>query len=378
MGEQQQQPDKSEASPVQVGSVRDRIQRNLNRFKDRRWVDAAFWGATAGTVLTIAAVIWTWTALQISPTEESKKRFEASLSIVTTAATIVTGVFLVLSYTATQEKNKIDTDFTEKRLTMERFTKAVEMLGNEDNIHVRLGGIYALESIANDSDPKEPDEIYRQIFEVLTAFVRENRPYPPKKEKQEGSSELVQPVEEIEEAIVAKDKPQPTPPLPTDIQAVLTVIKRRKHKNTDWEHFRFDLRKSNLSMAFLKYANLQRVDFRYANLQKANLTGANLQRADLEGANLQRANFRGANLQEIELMGANLQEAELEDANFQRAVFWDPYIEEFDLPQAKEEAKAMLTSARDWQNAKYDPNIREWLGLPPEPSNSDQPDIETD
>jgi hypothetical protein len=348
MGEQQQQPDKPEASPVQAGSVRDRIQRNLDRFRDRRWVDAAFWGATAGTVLTIAAVIWTWTALQISPTEESKKRFEASLSIVTTAATIVTGVFLVLNYTATQEKNKIDTDFTEKRLTTERFTKAVEMLGNEDNIHVRLGGIYALESIANDSDPKEPDEIYRQIFEVLTAFVRENRPYPPKEEKQEGSSEPVQPAEEIEEAIVAKDKPQPIPPLPTDIQAVLTVIKRRKHKNTNWEHFRFDLRKSDLRAAFLRFAHLQRVDFRHANLQG------------------------------IELMGANLWEANLLDANFQRAMFWNPYIEEFHLPQAKEEAKAMLTSARNWQKAKYDPDIREWLGLPPELSNSDQPDTETD
>ncbi|WP_179228382.1 pentapeptide repeat-containing protein [Leptolyngbya ohadii] len=322
-------------------------------------------------MLTIAAVVWTWTALQISPTEESKKRFEASLSIVTTAATIVTGVFLVLNYTATQEKNKIDTDFAEKRLTMERFTKAVEMLGNKDSIHVRLGGIYSLESIANDSDPKEPDEIYRQVFEVLTAFVRENSPYPPKDKKQEGSSEPAQPAEKIEEAVVAEDKPQPILPLPTDIQAVLTVIKRRKHKNTDWEHFRFDLRKSDLRAALLRYAHLQRIDFRYANLQGIELVSANLQRADLEGANLQRANFRGANLQGAELMGANLQEANLLDANFQRAMLWNPYIEEFDLPQAKEEAKAMLTSALHWQTAKYDPEIRELLGLPPEPSNSD-------
>jgi hypothetical protein len=33
----------------------------------------------------------------------------------------------------------------------ERFTRALEQLGNADSVHVRLGGIYALERLARES-----------------------------------------------------------------------------------------------------------------------------------------------------------------------------------------------------------------------------------
>jgi hypothetical protein len=59
----------------------------------------------------------------------------------------------------------------------ERFTRAIEQLGSE-RMEVRLGGIYALERIAKDSDKD-----YWVIMETLTAFIRENAPWrdPPKK-----------------------------------------------------------------------------------------------------------------------------------------------------------------------------------------------------
>jgi len=62
----------------------------------------------------------------------------------------------------------------EAKQVTERFSKAVEMLSS-GNIHTRLGGIYALERIAKDSD-----DDYWQVIEVLTAFVREESPWPPK------------------------------------------------------------------------------------------------------------------------------------------------------------------------------------------------------
>ena len=49
----------------------------------------------------------------------------------------------------------------------ERFTRAIEQLGSE-KMAIRLGGIYALERIANDSDKD-----YWPIIETLTAYVRE-------------------------------------------------------------------------------------------------------------------------------------------------------------------------------------------------------------
>jgi hypothetical protein len=59
------------------------------------------------------------------------------------------------------------------RLTQEgqitdRYTRAVEQLGS-DKLDVRLGGIYALERIAKDSERDHPT-----VVEVLSAFVREH------------------------------------------------------------------------------------------------------------------------------------------------------------------------------------------------------------
>jgi hypothetical protein len=58
----------------------------------------------------------------------------------------------------------------------ERFTRAVDQLGN-DQINVRLGGIYALERLA-----RESRDDYEPILEILTAYVRERAPWPPRKE----------------------------------------------------------------------------------------------------------------------------------------------------------------------------------------------------
>jgi len=49
----------------------------------------------------------------------------------------------------------------------DRYTKAIEQLGS-DKLDVRLGGIYALERIAKDSERDHPT-----VVEVLGAFVRE-------------------------------------------------------------------------------------------------------------------------------------------------------------------------------------------------------------
>ncbi|MBI2881185.1 MAG: hypothetical protein HYY21_06330 [Candidatus Tectomicrobia bacterium] len=51
------------------------------------------------------------------------------------------------------------------------FTRAIEQLGNQESLEVRLGGIYALERIARDSRRD-----HWPIMEVLTAFVREKAP----------------------------------------------------------------------------------------------------------------------------------------------------------------------------------------------------------
>ena len=127
----------------------------------------------------------------------------------------------------------------------ERFTKAIEQLG-DDKMAIRLGGIYALERIAKDSEKDHGP----MIMEVLTAYVRERAP----------SRE--------EDAFAT-----PEPP-PTDIQAILTVIGRRETPGKNRGNDRLDLRDTQLVAA---------------NLSGVNLSGANLNRVNLSGADLERA-----------------------------------------------------------------------------------------
>jgi hypothetical protein len=58
-------------------------------------------------------------------------------------------------------------EVTEQGHITERYTKAIEQLGQQ-KLAMRLGGIYALERIAKDSERDHPT-----VVEVLSAFVRE-------------------------------------------------------------------------------------------------------------------------------------------------------------------------------------------------------------
>jgi hypothetical protein len=129
----------------------------------------------------------------------------------------------------------------DKQIT-ERFTKAVEQLASQE-ITVRLGGIYALERIANNSE-----DDHWTIMEVLTAFVRE--PPPLEEKKTEGK--------------------QPQQKLRIDIQAALTVIGQRNYKN-ETENQKLDLHNTNLQTANLREAILKGALLYEANLQRANL-----------------------------------------------------------------------------------------------------------
>ena len=185
----------------------------------------------------------------------------------------------------------------DKQIT-ERFTKAVEQLASTE-IAIRLGGIYALERIAKNSEYD-----HWTIMEVLTAFVREKRP--------------------LEEQL---------PKIPTDIQAALTVIGRRDTEK-DIENEILNLRNTNLRGATFRYAKLQRIDFSGADLQRANFQGAELgwvvcnkaqptilgRRTDhIEGVLYQPVDFRGAHLKNAFLVDANLRGAYLQGANLEGA-----------------------------------------------------------
>jgi uncharacterized protein YjbI with pentapeptide repeats len=194
----------------------------------------------------------------------------------------------------------------------ERFTRAIDQLGDE-KLDVRLGGIYALERIAKSSiDDHGP------IMEVLTAYVREHAPWPPR------------PAEEPEEAVSTQDREpdkdadeneevRPS----TDVQAVIAVLGRREISGRE-EH-KLDLSSADLKGArFAKgpdEGNFEGAILRRSRLEDAKLEGADLMKADLTEADLRRADLTEADLRGAYLEGANLEGAILEGANLEGAIF---------------------------------------------------------
>ena len=250
----------------------------------------------------------------------------------------------------------------------DRFTKAVDQLGkvdgNNPNIEVRLGVIYALERIAIDS-PRD----HWTIMEILTAYVRQNAPVDP------------DPDTDTDRSYTAGEKPR------TDIQAILTVLRRRK-TGPSREHLGLyldlsgsrlcgatltrinlqgaDLTKANLHDAFLNRANLQDANLMDANMLGAYLTGANLQRAYLPYANLLGADLSGADLQGADLTQAKLAHADLTGANLQDVNLLGANLPGADLSGIEGRALKQIKSAKGWESARYSPDLREALGLPPE------------
>ncbi len=197
----------------------------------------------------------------------------ASLS---TGATIFAGSILFLNFSQ-----------GENRLITERFTRSIEQLGNKEET-IRIGGIYALERIANDS-PRDG----WTIMEVLSSFVRGKQNI-----KGQDVSQL--------------------PIIRTDSQAALTAINRRQ-TNLEKDSQYLDLSLTNLHEANLVGANLDRVKLNNSILTKADLRGANLSFANLSNANLSEANLTQAKLDRANLIQANLSNTNLSEANLNEA-----------------------------------------------------------
>lgn len=201
---------------------------------------------------------------------------------------------------AAREQAKTATD---SQVT-ERFSRAIEQLGTMNdpgNISVRLGGIYALEKIAQDFS----EDYHWTVMEVLCSFLREHSRGRPKGLKGDLPTEI--------------NKAR----APADIQASLTVLGRR---NTDAEREdqRLDLREANFSLAEFRNAKLNgaylhETDFRMAVFSWAELRGAICFNADFKGANLSEADLSGAKLGNADLSGAVFTGTDLRAADLGRA-----------------------------------------------------------
>jgi len=237
--------------PKKIVSFRRFIKRHKRYF-------VSFIGIIIGIFLVL--VLWKVPQWQINqfyiPTQELAQReneYRKTLTQIIGGTAVLLGLYLTWLRIRTTERN---VEIASEGQITERFTRAIEQLGNKEDLVVRLGGIYALERIAKDSEKD-----YWTIIEVLTAYVREN----------------------------TKIKTDTGIKPSTDIQAILTVIGRREQTHGKGEDLPLDLHG--------------------ANIRGANLRGANLNEAHLEGAYLYQAHLEGASLEGAYLWGTDLEGA---------------------------------------------------------------------
>jgi hypothetical protein len=264
---------------------------------------------------------------KISPEDKQKPEiqkiaFDIENSNRLTIAQIIAGfVLLVGLYFTYQNVNVAQRNLrvTEEGKITDRFSKAVEMLGSE-KLEVRLGGIYALERIARDSQKD-----HWTVMEVLTSYVRENSHI-----KFDGQKESM---------------------VREDIQAVMSVISRRKWWKEETQAL--NLRKVDLSFCNLKEAILENVildeaNLFGANLNKVNLKGAtlceaNISKSDLSGANLKSSYLFKSDLSKTNLKNAVLNDADLRYANLNRAKLYNAEFKNADVRGVSYEESMGLT-----------------------------------
>jgi uncharacterized protein YjbI with pentapeptide repeats len=262
-------------------------------------------------VVAVVVVVPAWEAQDVT---EVKDRIAAVNDGRRTLGQIAGGVFLAFGLWLTWQNVVIA---REGKIT-DRFSKAVEQLGHE-RLAVKLGGIYSLERIALDS-PKD----HWTIVEVLTAYVRQVAHWSAPEGYRSGV-QLVNSREPENWSLIA-------PSVTADVQAILTVLGRRKWRD---DQGTVDLTCVSLRNVTLNAAHLAGFNFSGSNLEGALLTKATLEGitahftwfdgAILNGANLRRAVLRSAQLREVEanddahLEHANLRDADLTDATFRRS-----------------------------------------------------------
>jgi uncharacterized protein YjbI with pentapeptide repeats len=219
-------------------------------------------------------------------------------------ASLVAVVGLWYSNVQNREANdqaRQDRSLSKEGQITDRYTAAVTNLGDE-TLDVRLGGIYALQRIMEDSPRDHPT-----IANVLAAYIRTHASKPP-----------------------AKDSP-----IPADVNAALAVLAER-NRNRDG-NFALDLRHSYLPGVELRsttMAHRNRTSLAKADLRASNLTSANLSSADLRDAFLDNADLHNANLDNADLREANLDNADLRNARLTSADLSDAHLAVADLSDA--------------------------------------------
>jgi hypothetical protein len=106
-----------------------------------------------GVLFVVLKVLPEWLA-STDGIDDASKRAQEIGRVRTALLAVLAGVLAAIGAYYTHRSfglNRESHELNRQGQITERFTRAVEQLGNADSVHVRLGGIYALERLARES-----------------------------------------------------------------------------------------------------------------------------------------------------------------------------------------------------------------------------------
>jgi len=224
--------------------------------------------------LFAVAILWKLPQWQVRRVQDlaPKEHFDRVNEARKTLATILGGLAFLVGGFFTWQNLKVAQEnlkVSQEGQITDRFSKAIQQPGAVDaksgqkELEVRLGGIYALERIADESERD-----YWPIIEVLCTYVRVNAPAP--NEGEHGLSEQQKPKEAAQNGQASASDIHPA----ADIQAILTVLSRRKRR--------------------YERPDDQVLDLSHTDLRGADLSELHLEKADLSGACVKKTRNRRA------------------------------------------------------------------------------------
>ena len=270
------------------------------------------WATAVGVLLLVLLVClvvrWApdWLA-HLDGLDESKASAErgrvrtALVSLLVVVVGVAGAIYTGLTFSLSRRGQHID-----------RFAKAIELLGSK-KIDMRLGGIYALEQLAHES------ETYRgPVLEVLAGYVREHA--GPRGAMAASTT------------VPGVGGTSAEPEADADIKAVFTVLSRRDATDED---------------------ELPRLDFADTDLRRIRAEGIDLRGALFTRARLERAWLNDAQLQSATFVAAHLEGAHFKNADLTGASFASAYLHGTHLREAHGLKQATLTGARYDINTQF-------------------------
>jgi uncharacterized protein YjbI with pentapeptide repeats len=301
-------------------------------------------GATNLTIPIVAALVlagislwlvpkWQVGNLKIESAEDIQKKLELENEARKTIAQILAGLAVLVTFYYTAKQLSLTQEqvlVTQEAQITERFTRATEQLAS-DKLEARVGGIYAFQRIARDSDK----DLY-SVLAILQTFVRENAPREEANEENPPQILFTLPPADIDAAVVSLASLSEHRAEPFSLDLHGTDLEGAAITDGDFDPaYLFN---TNLQSASIVGGDLSGADFTASNLRRAYLvSGERFNEPGIQSGtiNLSKASFRMAQLHDAEIHGADLSGASLVEATLYRTAIIQVDLSEADFQSAK-------------------------------------------